>query len=503
MSAVVVPSTAQAAWTDNATMETSLAEVFPGETVQCSYELRITEPEDFTSLRITAVSVLYEDWGNEFISTASIDVNTFPFTRTFTHTLHIPQALAPGPHTGYVTFYGTEGGGTPTTFVAPHQFVCVSEALDVDITANPGGGQAPVSIDLTAVARGGTAPYSGYNWDFGDGTTGTGETISHTFSQGGTYNVEVTIRDFYDRVVSGESTDIVITPPFQVTIEASATSGPSPLTVNLSATPRYGVAPYTYLWSFGNGVTSNESAPSYVYDGPDTYFANLTVTDNNGRVARSSNLKITVSAPLELKASISGSITSGLAPLSVTFTSALENATGDVSYNWTFGDGTYSEEETPVHIYTYPGIYDVHLNVTDSSSKTARSGDLEISVMSDTGMMVTITQRTSTGSSPLTVDFTCTVDNGTSPFFYKWNFGDGTSSTSKDPTHTFNGPDTYTVRLTVTDSASQVSISNDLTVVVGEPVLGPLSSEAWIWLGWGITILAVGIGALLLIRYKK
>lgn len=504
MAVVVVPSSGQAIWTDYATMDIPLEEVFPGETVQCSYELRINEPANFTSLRITAVSVQYEDWETEFIFTGSIEVTTFPFIRTFINTLNVPQSLAPGPHTGIVTVSATEGGSiVPITTNFVHQFVCASEALDVSIDADPMTGQAPIGIDLTAVASGGTGPYRSYTWDFGDGGTGSGETVNHVFTKDGTYKVEVVVRDQYNRTVRGQSSDIVITPPFQVSIQGSTMAGPAPLIVNFTANPQYGEAPYTYQWRFGNGATSNETSPSYEYVTPGTYNVSLTITDNGGRVATSPSLRIVVSMSLELKTSISAPTTTGPAPLMVAFHSAVENATGTIVYNWTFGDGTYSGEEEPMHTYSVPGIYQVHLNVSDSSAKTARSNDLEITVLSEVGMVVTITQSASTGSAPLTVDFSCTVTNGSSPYFYRWNFGDGSISTSKDPTHSFDDTGTFKVRLTVTDSASRVSISNELTVVVGEPVLGPLSSETWIWIGWGLALLATGVSALLLIRYKK
>src|SRR5690606_10272909 len=54
------------------------------------------------------------------------------------------------------------------------------------------------------------------------------------------------------------------------------------------------------------------------------------------------------------------------------------------------------------------------------------------------------------GLAPLTVQFTDTSTG--SPTKWEWDFGDGGKSTSKNPSHTYSGAGTYTVKLTVTNS---------------------------------------------------
>lgn len=54
------------------------------------------------------------------------------------------------------------------------------------------------------------------------------------------------------------------------------------------------------------------------------------------------------------------------------------------------------------------------------------------------------------GSAPLTVSFTDT--SGGSPETWWWNFGDGSSSTESNPSHTYTLPGTYTVSFTVTNA---------------------------------------------------
>ena len=69
-------------------------------------------------------------------------------------------------------------------------------------------------------------------------------------------------------------------------------------------------------------------------------------------------------------ADFNASSTSGIAPLSVSFTSISQFAT---SWLWSFGDGTASNEQNPNHVYNTPGTYTVSLtaaNVSGSSSAT-------------------------------------------------------------------------------------------------------------------------------------
>ncbi len=504
MTVAVLPSSVQGAWPDFVTLdEASPQEVFPGESVPCQYTVTISPGSEISSLNITQVTVFYADWGyTGVLFSGVLDITSFPYTRTFNHTVSIPTDLAPGPHNGTVRVTGsTEGDPYELTPNLDFTFFCASAALDVNVTANVSTAQAPVEIALTADVTGGTAPYT-YAWDFDDGSTGTGSSVDHLYTKAGTYVPGIVVTDNYGRKVSNTSADIVITPPFQVNITASTTAGTIPLNVTFNSTPGYGVSPYTYLWQFGDGSTSTEESPTHEFTEAATYNVNLNVTDSEGRTTTSSNLRIVASLSQDLKTSISSSVSYGMGPLNVSFYSVVENATGTIFYNWTFGDGTYNGEEDPVHTFSEPGIYTVHLTVTDSSSKEATSQDIEITVTSEDGLEVIIQQGRSTGPAPLTVPFTSSVSFGTGPYFYHWNFDDGTTSTMKDVNHTFENPGSYTVTLTVTDSSSRVSISNELTVVVGEAQWTPFSTETWIWVGWGVSILAVGLAVFLLIRFK-
>ena len=144
----------------------------------------------------------------------------------------------------------------------------------------------------------------------------------------------------------------------------SAQTGIIPLTIQFTDTSSQFSNPITHWsWEFGDGNRSSEQNPHYTYTLPGNYDVRLTV--NNG-LCRSetpiqNEYKIVVgTAPV---ASFTAQPVSGMVPLSVTFSDSSISAT---SWNWSFGDATYSDEQNPVHVYPNPGTYTVVLNASNT-----------------------------------------------------------------------------------------------------------------------------------------
>ncbi len=141
-----------------------------------------------------------------------------------------------------------------------------------------------------------------YEWDFGDGTKGTGQTVSHAYSTSGTYTVKLTVKttaqakETSPRLESKQTAqiEITVTPALSVAISASVTEGPAPLEVSFTAEVQGTAASYT--WDFGDGTTSTEANPRHTFTTEGTYTVKLVVTGSDGTTA-SAEKTITVTAP--------------------------------------------------------------------------------------------------------------------------------------------------------------------------------------------------------------
>ena len=170
----------------------------------------------------------------------------------------------------------------------------------------------------------------------------------------------------YNRALTGAEIQIDMNTPI-------GNVAPSPPLVSFSATPTVGSRPLTvafsntsvgyttsWLWEFGDGTTSTEQHPMHTYTAAETYTVRLTVANEIGSDSQTQADLITVAPPPPV-ASFTGSVQTGLAPLTVAFS---DTSTGDItSWLWEFGDGTVSSDQHPVHTYTRAGTYSVRLTV--------------------------------------------------------------------------------------------------------------------------------------------
>lgn len=140
-----------------------------------------------------------------------------------------------------------------------------------------------------------------YEWDFGDGSRGTGRIVAHQFRRAGTYNVVLTVTDYAGRKGTRAKNVPVDAAPLPV---ASFVFSPSaPLTnqdiwFNASGSsvepPRRIVR---YDWVFGDGKTASGMVVKTSYKTAGTYNVSLTVTDDAGN-KNTATQSVTVTEPV-------------------------------------------------------------------------------------------------------------------------------------------------------------------------------------------------------------
>jgi PKD repeat protein len=169
-------------------------------------------------------------------------------------------------------------------------------------------------------------------------------------------------------------------------------------------------------------------------------------------------------------ADFSGSPTTGAAPLAVTFT---DNSTNNpTSWKWSFGDGSgeNASMQNPIHTYTNPDIYTVSLNATNVGGSNITTRPAYIQVTEHVIVPVAgFTTNVTSGPAPLFVQFNDTSTG--SPTSWNWFFGDGnwfntTVADERNVTYSYDTPDIYTARLTVSnDGGSSTTIpGTEITV---------------------------------------
>ncbi len=136
----------------------------------------------------------------------------------------------------------------------------------------------------------------------------------------------------------------------------------------------------------------------------------------------------------------------GTVPLNVAFTNLSSGLYSDCC--WDFGDGTGDSTQTnPVHSYSDSGVYTVTLTLYRDTFAVSSKTRIAYIVVYETGPSADYTATPTSGPSPLEVTFTDTSAGDITS--YLWSFGDGQTSSERNPIHTYNADGAYDVSLTV------------------------------------------------------
>jgi PKD repeat protein len=231
----------------------------------------------------------------------------------------------------------------------------------------------------------------------------------------------------------------------------------------------------TYAWTFGDNETATGPSVTHAYAAATSYTVTLTVSDGRGGTAVASHT-VSISTPTPGNqpptANVSGP-TTGTVGQSLTFDGAgSSDPNGDtLTYAWTFSDGPATAATSSVsHTFATAATHTVTLTVADGRGGT-HSTSLNVTISPNqpptaavngpyVGMVGQILTFSSAGSSD--------PENGA--LTYSWAFGDGTTASVASPTHAYSTDGTFTVTLTVRDSANlSASASTTATISPAPP----------------------------------
>jgi PKD repeat protein len=135
-----------------------------------------------------------------------------------------------------------------------------------------------------------SAQVAAYQWNFGDGTSGSGRAVTHTYGQPGNFVVTLTITDTLARVAQTSQSLTVSLPATSLNAAFLYSPNPSQLhqPVHFDASTSTVTPPHrivSYTWNFGEGTVRTSGSPriDFTYTLPRTYVVILTVTDDTGQ----------------------------------------------------------------------------------------------------------------------------------------------------------------------------------------------------------------------------
>lgn len=338
-------------------------------------------------------------------------------------------------------------------------------------------------------------------WDFGDGTTSTLQNPGHQFYSSGsgttTFNVKLTVTD-YGGCSSDDTTETItikqaIEPSIGDSINifsqfrtCSSTLTNDSFLIGLQNNDAgdKAISSYSINWGDGSAVYnagSSFSSKAHLYTSLGEFTIKFTAKDTNGCSWTIDTTVINESNP-SIGVSDNGS-TAGCVPQTFWFKLTAKNVSSTTKFIWNFGDGTapvtwdYTKANDSIqHTYTKtscgnnpPGgscsnCFIVAAQAINSCDSTTATVD-DIKIYAKPTPNFTYTSG-SLCANTTTVSFTNTsVTNCISSNAYKWNFGDGSATTTAtNPTHKYTKQGIYNVMLIATNLCGMDTIIKPIEI---------------------------------------
>ncbi|WP_292347654.1 MULTISPECIES: PKD domain-containing protein [unclassified Methanoregula] len=448
------------------------ARQFANFTVYPSTEVTKYQPVYFVDQSETNVTRWFWDFGDGTNSTEQNPGHLYRTGGNYTVNLTVWNAMGSDTISRPEYIWVNYGGAAPVAnFSSNYSWVNHYPPLAITFSDTSGG------TNLTRY------------WDFGDGTNSTDVNPVHLYTLPDDmfysyYLVNLTVNDEVGRVSSYSDYIFV-----QINLTPDFTAEPRIAGVNetitfTDLTPRgnwtYGHHNQSYCqyWDFGDGTQEfwwpgnhqiYETPPvsvTHEFQDAGNFTISLSTDQTNdceSMTTTSKNITI-LSNVTPLKPEFSANVTRGRTPLAVGF--ADESEGSPTHWNWSFGDGTWSDDENPDHFYSAAGTYTVSLTASNPYEENTSTKVGYITVYDPLPPVANFTANVTSGYEPLAVAFTDISANG--PEQWNWSFGDGAYSAEQYPVHEYLRPGVYSVSLEIaSEYGTDTMIRTDYITVIG------------------------------------
>ena len=370
----------------------------------------------------------------------------------------ISTTLSAGSYT--VSLSATDGSGYTATASAPES---VNSDPTVSASSNVSSADVGYPIEFSSSPSGGTSPYT-YSWTIGGTQESTSQDFSYSFSNAGSYTVEVTVTDSIGETYSASVTVTINNNP---SVSVSSSQNPTDVgnSVTFTASESGGTGTISYEWYVNGASDGSGSTLDYSFSSPGSYTVEVIVTDSDGHTASSSITETVYSDP---SVTISSSQNPTDVGNSVTFTASPSGGSGSYSYQWYENSNAISGATSSTYTISLSssGTEDFYVIIHDGVGNSAQSSTLVETINPDPTVSITSSQNpTDVGNS---VTFTASGSGGTGSYSYQW-YLNGTAvsgATGSTFTTTFSYSGSPTIYAVLLDSLGDEAKSSTITETV-------------------------------------
>jgi gliding motility-associated-like protein len=293
---------------------------------------------------------------------------------------------------------------------------------------------------------------TGWLWNFGDDSTSTLQNPKHKYAKPG-YKYKVKLVAITKTGCRDSITKTLIAYPSPSSAYAFASkcagdiitfSNNSSMTLDDLA---HNDSITHYRWNFADGTVDSVVNPLHTFTNAGTYNVRLISYSTHG-CTDTNKQNVLVYALPKPSFTVSGNCERDSVSFNNTSTATFGSLI-DSSYIWDFGDTvTVQYKKNPKHLFKYAGTFKVKLTATtrQADGKTGCSKDTVISVVIIPGPHSSFSWFASCFNQPVIFN-NATASNTKGTIKYKWDFGDGSGDTAKNPTHTYPTVKNFKVKL--------------------------------------------------------
>ncbi|MBK7559692.1 MAG: PKD domain-containing protein [Chitinophagaceae bacterium] len=307
-----------------------------------------------------------------------------------------------------------------------------------------------------------------YNWDLGDGNTATTANVTHSYAIEGTYTVKLLVTSD-NGCIDSTSFNVIVYPSaiagFTVDLPTQCAETNLFTFTNTSTVSSGNIS---YRWDMGDGTILTTANVVHSYATWGNYTVQLIATADQGCADTTSfNVSafpkpvagFTINAPVQCYGNHQ-----------FIFTNTSTISAGLMSYNWDLGDGNTANTTDVTHQYAQPGDYIVTLVVTSQNGcADTLFYQAKVHPYPFAGFVL---QEPGCTNLPLLIINT-TNNNTLSTLIYDWDFGNGQSSTMRNPVYAYPAPGNFTITLSVsTAQCPQTVTTHQLPVNIDAPLAG-------------------------------